>query len=67
MLESSFHEDARAELDEAAADHTPRHVHVYRDGVLVLKWDLDGWTRMTGHPNGRIVRLLQDLREEGLL
>ena len=50
-----------------SADHTPRHVHVYRDGVSVLKWDLEGWTRMMGHPNSRIVRLLQELREEGLL
>lgn len=22
-------------------DHSPRHVHVYRDGVFVLKWDLE--------------------------
>ena len=22
-------------------DHSPRHVHVYRDGKLVVKWDLD--------------------------
>jgi hypothetical protein len=22
-------------------DHSPRHVHVYRDGKLVLKWNLD--------------------------
>jgi hypothetical protein len=22
-------------------DHSPRHVHVYRDGMLVVKWDLD--------------------------
>lgn len=23
-------------------DHAPRHVHVYRDGKLVVKWDLAG-------------------------
>ena len=23
-------------------DHSPRHVHVYRDGTLIVKWDLDG-------------------------
>jgi len=22
-------------------DLSPRHVHVYRDGALVVKWDLD--------------------------
>ena len=29
-------------------DHTPRHVHVYRDGRLVVKWDLDSWQPMKG-------------------
>jgi len=24
-------------------DHSPHHVHVYRDGTLVLKWDLEKW------------------------
>ena len=22
-------------------DHSPRHIHVYRDEKLILKWDLD--------------------------
>ena len=22
-------------------DHPPRHVHVYRDGRLIVKWDLE--------------------------
>jgi hypothetical protein len=22
-------------------DHSPYHVHVYRDGTLVVKWDLE--------------------------
>ena len=26
-------------------DHGPRHVHVYRDGTLVVKWDLDNNVR----------------------
>ena len=21
-------------------DHSPRHVHIYRDGALIVKWDL---------------------------
>lgn len=48
-------------------DHSPRHVHVYRDKLLVAKWNLDEWKPMTGHPDRRIVRLLEQLREEGLL
>src|ERR1041384_1806448 len=29
-------------------DHPPRHVHVYREGRLVVKWDLDNWKPMKG-------------------
>ena len=29
-------------------DHGPRHVHVYRDGTLVVKWDLENWQPMKG-------------------
>ena len=29
-------------------DHSPRHVHVYRDGKLVVKWDLDNKVPMKG-------------------
>jgi hypothetical protein len=48
-------------------DHSPRHVHVYRDGKLVVKWDLDNWLPMQGKANKRIERLLRELVEEGLL
>ena len=29
-------------------DHPPRHVHVYRDGKLIVKWDLDNQKPMKG-------------------
>ena len=29
-------------------DHAPRHVHVYRDGKFVLKWDLESKAAMKG-------------------
>jgi len=29
-------------------DHPPRHVHVYRDGKLIVKWDLDNQKAMKG-------------------
>lgn len=34
-------------------DHTPRHVHVYRDGAFVLKWDLENGEAMQGKPTNR--------------
>ena len=48
-------------------DHTPRHVHVYRDGKLVVKWDLDNRMPMVGEANRRILSLIDELESEGLL
>ena len=48
-------------------DHTPRHVHVFRDGTLVLKWDLEAWSSTYGNPSRTLRRVLSELREEGLL
>jgi len=48
-------------------DHSPRHVHVYRDGTLVVKWDLDNWQPMKGNASARIRRLLGELVREGRL
>jgi len=48
-------------------DHPPRHVHVYRDGELVVKWDLDNQKPMKGAPTGRVLELIKELESEGLL
>lgn len=48
-------------------DHSPRHVHVYRDGRLVVKWDLDHWLPMKGKVTARILRLIRELEAEGIL
>ncbi|MGO9560077.1 MAG: DUF4160 domain-containing protein [Acidimicrobiales bacterium] len=48
-------------------DHGPRHVHVYRDGKLVVKWDLDHWQPMKGQATARIEKLLRELVEKGEL
>ena len=48
-------------------DHSPRHVHVYRDGALVVKWDLENKTEMRGKVTQRILRLIRELEAEGLL
>ena len=48
-------------------DHSPYHVHVYRDGSLVVKWDLENDVAMEGQASRRILRLIAELREEGML
>ena len=48
-------------------DHGPRHVHVWRDRKLVLKWDLDHNGPLKGHPIRRVLRLIGQLRAEGIL
>ena len=45
-------------------DHSPRHVHVYKGGRLVLKWDLDHGKVMAGRQTKRLMRLIADLERE---
>jgi len=61
---------ATAEADAASAwkgDHTPRHVHVYRDGKLVVKWDLDNQKPTKGEAPRQVLELIAELVSEGLL
>lgn len=48
-------------------DHFPRHVHVYRDGALVVKWDLDNNKPMIGQATRRVLMLINELEVEGVL
>lgn len=48
-------------------DHSPKHVHVYKDKRLVVKWDLENWSAMEGKPTRRILKHIKDLIEEGEL
>ena len=48
-------------------DHSPRHVHVYRDAKLVLKWDLENGKAMSGRPTRKILEIIEQLQQEGLL
>jgi len=48
-------------------DHSPRHVHVYRNGKFVVKWDLEQWQPMRGVASARLRRILKELMEEGKL
>lgn len=47
--------------------HSPQHVHVYRDGKLVVKWDLENKLPMEGEASRRILSLIEELEAEGLL
>jgi hypothetical protein len=49
------------------SDHPPRHVHVYRDGVLVVKWDLDNKRAMKGQASRKVLQLIVELEAEGWL
>jgi len=54
-------------LSLGRADHCPRHVHVYRDGVLIVKWDLEHRMPMSGKATRRVRLLLEELEREGAL
>jgi len=51
----------------SVADHSPRHVHVFRDDRLVLKWDLEHERALRGLGNRRLLRLIAELQREGKL
>ena len=48
-------------------DHSPRHVHVYRNSKLVVKWDLENWQPMKGKASRKLLQLIAVLNEEGVL
>ena len=48
-------------------DHSPKHVHVYKDSRLIVKWDLENEKPMKGKPTKRVIALIQKLRDEGWL
>ncbi len=48
-------------------DHPPHHVHVYKDGGFVVKWNLEDSVPMKGQASSRVRALILELEEEGLL
>jgi Domain of unknown function (DUF4160) len=48
-------------------DHSPRHVHIYRNGKLVAKWNLEKSVVMEGRVNRRLREIIKALVREGLL
>ena len=49
------------------SDHPPRHVHVFRDGKLVVKWNLEARRPMRGRATAKVLDLIGQLEDEGLL
>lgn len=48
-------------------DHDPRHVHIFRDGREVAKWNLRDSVLMKGKINKKILKLIEELIQEGSL
>jgi hypothetical protein len=48
-------------------DHGPRHAHVYREGKLIVKWDLENNAVMKGAANKAVLKLLAELQSEELI
>lgn len=44
-------------------DHSPKHVHIYRDGELVAKVVVPGLLVLTGKLNKRLRKILLELIE----
>ena len=45
-------------------DHAPRHVHVYGNGRLIVKWDLENGKAMKGRITRRVLALIRALERE---
>jgi len=50
-----------------SSDHPPRHVHVYRNGKLVVKWDLDNKKPMVGAASRKLLNIIRELENGGRL
>jgi hypothetical protein len=48
-------------------DHTPRHVHVYRDGQFIVTWDLENQKSMKDEEPRTVVEVIGALESEGRL
>ncbi|MDA3940884.1 MAG: DUF4160 domain-containing protein [Spirochaetia bacterium] len=48
-------------------DHTPKHVHVYKNGKLIVKWDLENNMAMKGAETRDILKYIEALVQEGKL
>ena len=54
-------------IDWWIGDHHPKHVHVYRDGVLVAKVEVPGMLVLSGKLNRTLRKILEQLVKENRL
>jgi len=48
-------------------DHSPWHVHVFKDDRLILKFNLEAMVLIDGKLPARILKIIKTLMKEGLL
>lgn len=48
-------------------DHPPKHIHIYRNGKLVAKFDRESREAMKGRVSGKLRKIINDLESEGIL
>jgi len=48
-------------------DHDPKHVHVFKNGKEVLKWNLEARVVIEGKATKRVKKLIAGLLKEGKL
>jgi hypothetical protein len=46
-------------------DHSPKHVHIYKNGREVAKVEIPGLLVLTGRINKKLRKILRELIEEG--
>jgi len=46
-------------------DHSLKHVHVYKNGKLIVKWDIENNMAMKGAATRSILKYIEDLLQEG--
>ena len=48
-------------------DHSPRHVHIYKDGEFIGKFNLEAMVVMEGKLTRKILAIIEELVSEGEL
>lgn len=48
-------------------DHSPKHVHVFKDEKEIAKWDLENNRVMNGKLSSQAKKIIEQLVKEGLL
>ena len=48
-------------------DHSPRHVHIFRDDKLIVKWDLENGSPLKGRASRKLRKIIAALIAEGHL